>query len=1012
MTTDTLLPRGQRLALLLIFALAFVLRFGGLDHDLHEWQVYHPDTPKQIHAVERFLDGQYYVHYGDLDYDAYPYFNSHLVEYLVRGASCGHDALQQLVGLPVTAWRPDYYLLFWITRVWNALLATLLVLIVFQFGRENWDRRAGFAAALLLAVSPADVDCAHFAGADTTAGFFATLTVFFAFRIYRLGRWRDYALAALCTALGFSTKYHAGMALLPVLLAHGLRTGTWRALVRRPALLRLGLLALVGIPATLLSTPTLLTHFTETVTNIWHFFSQISSYRGVDASIRYGGWGGKLVFAMHRNLPILAWILSPLVCLGALLGLKDVLRRHPEPRAVILLAMPLFYFLVGVSLRPMAHPIYHTLMTPLVFIIAAVVFTRPFGRPEQDRRWHAVLRLGALAGAVALLLNAAAKEDFFFARQDASRLARAWAEENVPVQVGMTCDHYSFESQKFTAAGSNAIGSAWAMTRPEEPPPAFQLVKMFSLEQERMAVFRNIPIRFYMNSSAWLRPDFQMPVFQRVPSRDGNAVICDNGAEFLRSEKRLALVPAAQPVERWLVRSAPLPQAWLAVRNGSTPNWVECDFGGARHAQPLAPGEVAWWPVVAPRANWPHEPGHQWYRWSVRSSYGQATALLATRPEELGAFLFSAGRPADAGLFLATAAAATHNPALALLAACCRAGDLTGVAAPPVTAHSSADYLKLFGITPDYLDALDFITFAATECGSAPGSVVGPVAVGEPAVIAAGSELAAARPEPPYVLTPQVQLDAGAYTATAHVRHLGPGTPPRWRLAALDSAGNAWLDVASAAPEAGTGTWGRVSLAFQVPPGAPMLRLYLHPETRAGFLFGRVEIKPAVAATLRALSQPLPVAAPLRATPAGVTYPVDTLFQGGLRLVNLQLSAASVRRGARLGMEFQFRFEQPGLDLADLAVFVHVVNAAGDIVLQGDVGLVELLELDPYAARLIPTAPWLRSMAVPAGTPSGTYRIQVGLFRISDAARLPILASPHPYRVKAVLLPAGLQVAE
>jgi hypothetical protein len=1009
MTTDTPLHRWQRLALLLIVALAFVLRFGGLDHDLHEWQVYHPDTPKQIRAVERFLDGQYYIHYGDLDYDAYPYFNSHLIEYLVRATSCTHDAVQKLVGLPATGWRPDYYELFWITRAWNALLATLLVLVVFQLGRENWDVRAGLAAALLLAVSPADVDCAHFAGADTTAGFFATLTVFFAFRIYRLGRWRDYALAALCTALGFSTKYHAGMALLPVLLAHGLRTGAWRALVQRPALLRLGLLALIGIPATLLSTPTLLTHFTETVTNIWHFFSQISSYRGVDASIRYGGWGGKLAFAMHRNLPILAWILSPLVCLGALLGLKDLLRRHPDPRAVILLAMPLFYFLVGVSLRPMAHPIYHTLMTPLVFVIAAVVFTRPFGRPEQDRHWQAVLRLGALAGAVALLLNAAAKEDFFFSRQDASRLTRAWAEENVPVQFAMRHDPYSFESQKFTTAESNAVGLAWAMTRPEEPPPDFKPVKQFSLEAERMAVFRNIPVRFYVNSNAWLLPDFQMPVFQRAPSRDGNTVICDNGVEFLRSEKRLALTPAAQPVERWLVRRAPLTQAWLAVRNGSTPNLIECDFGGARHAQALAPGEVVWWPVVAPRANWPHEPGHQWYRWTAGASYGAATALLATQPEEIGAFLFSAGRTADAAPFLATAAAATHNPALAMLAARCRTGDLSGVA-PFVEAPSSSDYLKIFGITPDYLNALEFIDFPVTECGSVPGSGVGPVSVDGQPVLAVSSALAAARPEPPYVLTPLVQLDAGAYAVTLHVRPTESGTPLRWRLTALDRAGNAWCDAAGSTADTADQESGRIRFAFQVPPGAPELRLQVRPETRSGFQFSRLEIKPDVTATLQGLRQPVPATAPLRVVAAGVTCKVDTLFQGGLRLVDLKLSAASVRRGTALGVDFQFLFEQPDLNLADLAVFVHIVNAAGDIVLQGDYGLADLLDL--FAPRLTAPSPWQRSIAVPAGTPPGSYRIQIGLCRIVNADRLRIVASPHTYHVKAVELPAEFKVTD
>ena len=205
-------------------------------------------------------------------------------------------------------------------------------------------------------------------------------------------------------------------------------------------------------------------------------------------------------------------------------------------------------------------------------------------------------------------------------------------------------------------------------------------------------------------------------------------------------------------------------------------------------------------------------------------------------------------------------------------------------------------------------------------------------------------------------------------------------------------------------------TSGRVRLALQVPAGAPELRLQVRPETRTGFQFSRIEIKPDVTATLQGLRQPVPATAPLRIAPAGVTCKVDTLFQGGLRLVDLKLSAASIRRGATLGVDFQFLFEQPDLDLADLAVFVHIVNAAGDIVLQGDYGLADLLDL--YAPRLTQPMPWQRSIAVPTGTPPGSYRIRIGLCRITTTDRLRIVASPHPYHVKAVELPVEFRVTD
>ncbi len=991
MTPEAPLSRWQRFALLLIFLLAFVLRFGGLSHDLHEGQIYHPDTPKQIRAVERFLDGHYYIHYGNLDYDAYPYFNSHLIEYLVRAAAVVHDAGQQVLGLPEKPLRPDFYALFWLTRVWNALLATLLVLVVFQLGRENWDQRAGFAAALLLAVSPTDVTCAHFAGADTTAGFFATCAVFFALRIYRLGRWRDYALAAVCVAFGFSTKYHAGMALLPVLAAHGLRTGAWRALFQGPSLVRLGWLALIGLPATFLSTPTLIHHFSETVQNIWAFFSQISSYRGVEESTRFGGWAVKLKFAMARNLPILAWILSPFVALAALLGLKDVLRRRPDPRAAILFALPLCYFFIGVSLRPMAHPIYHTLMTPLVFIIAAVVFTRPLGRPANERRWLGVLRLGALAAAVFMLSTTAARETFYFHRQDVSRLARAWAEENIPAQFGLIAEHYAFESQKFSTQETQAVGLAWAVTRDGEPPATFQQIKTFSLEQDRMAVFRNIPIRLYLNSNAWLRPHFQMPLFQRAASRNGNTVICDNGAEFLRSEKRMELAPSPQPARRWLVRPAVLPQAWLAVRNGSAPNWVECSLGGQRFRQALAPHAVAWWPVENPRANWVREPGHHWYEWSARACYGPATAVLATKPEELGAFLYSAGQPAAAAPLLTPAALATRNPALAALAL--RAGAperdrLAPLAGPLAGLRTEADFLNRFGITPAYLNALDFLTFSAAAC------------CGD-----AATNLS------PHIRTPFTHFEAGAYTLNLRVLPTDQThTTVRWRVTALDRASNVWFTAESAPVSAGNRDFNSVPVDFHVAPGLPELRLDVRPSTPSPYRFDGLAIQPDVPATAHWLLQTPVAATPVAAAAPGVLHKVDTVLKDGLRYTALRTSATSIRRGGSLGLNFDFQFERPDLDLFNLVVYVHVVNAAGATVFQGDYCLAELLSLK--TARLASPAVWRQTLTVPVTAAPGAYTIRTGLYYLDTLDRLRVASSPHPIKIKAVHLPGELRITE
>ena len=1025
MQTNLPLTRLQRFGLLLIVALGCGLRFGGLNHDLHEGQIYHPDTPKQIRAVERFLDGNYYFHVGNLDYDIYPYFNSHLVEYLCRAGDALHGGLQALTGAPVTTWRPDYYQLFWIMRAWNALLATLLILVVFQLARENWDHRAAWAAALLFAVSPADVVACHFAGADTTAGFLATLTVFFALRIYRLGRARDYICAALCAACGFSSKYHAGMVLLPVLAAHGWRAGAWRALAGRRALGRLALLVLTGLGATLLTTPILLTHFTETVQNIFRFFFQISSYRGVDESIRHGGWGAKLAFAMHRNLPILVWILGPLTCFGAVLGLKEVCRRRPEPRAVILYALPLFYFLVGVSLRPMAHPIYHTLMTPLVFVAAAVVFTRPFGRPENDHPAFAGLRLTVVALSVLLLLHLSIKEVFLFWHQDASRLALAWTEENVPPQFAVETERYSFTSDKFAAA-SNAVGSMQAVTAPQPPPPPYQRLKTFSLETDRMPVFRNIPIRLYARPADWLQPGFRMPVFQRWPSASGNRLICDEGPEFLRSEKLLALEPDETPTVRWLVSRAPLAEAWLAIRNGNQDNLVALTFGGVRHTARLKAGEVAWWRVPAPRPSWPREPGHDWYRWTAQSCYGRARVLLATRPEEIGPFLFNAGRDADALPLLMSAAAATRNPALAAMAlrAAARAGltipparraALERLAAPLPTVHDDDSLRAVFGISAHYLDALDFLTLEAENLQLTGNRRIADLDASGGCAMEKVADTAVMTNPPLFFMTPWLQLDPGVYTLNLRVRGSEKtSTPTPWRVIVRSPLGATLADTTIALPPLDDRRYTTASATLLLSAASwPEVRIFLEPQSPVGVVLDQITLRPDVLATVQALARDGPPPAALG--PAGVqdggfNQAVDTLFDGGLRLISLRCSAATVQRGQALGLDLEFRLEQPGLKLDNLAVFIHGTDAAGLTAFQGDFGLTDLLQR--HAPRGEVPRGFNTALSVPAGVRPGAYILRVGVCRLDTTDRLRIRASPWPQKNKAVLLPQPIRVTE
>jgi len=426
--------------------------------------------------------------------------------------------------------------------------------------------------------------------------------------------------------------------------------------------------------------------------------------------------------------------------------------------------------------------------------------------------------------------------------------------------------------------------------------------------------------------------------------------------------------------------------------------------------------------VPAPRPQWPYDPEYDGYRWSAQAFYGRARVLLATRPDEIGPFLYQAGRYADALPFL-TAAAAARQPSLAGLAlrAAARAGaslppatraGLERLAAPLAAVRDDDQLRAVFGLSARYLDALDFVTCEAEGLPPAGGHRVADPAAGGGLAVAVTDEGTLPRA---FCMTPFLALDPGAYTLTARVRGTDrTGAPTAWRLRAADLLGRVLADEPLTLPPLDDRRYTTAATGFRLPEGGPPeVRLFLEPQDRAGVVLDRIEIHPDVLATVQALAALAGAASPPAepaAPPGGFSQAVDTLFAGGLRLVSLRCSAAAVPRGRALGLQFDFRLEQPGLELDNLAVFIHAVDAAGRTVFQGDFGLPEVLPLHALQETSVPG--YYAALAVPADARPGAYGLRVGICRLDNAARLRIRASPLPQKTKAVLLPRPLRVTE
>ena len=106
-----------------------------------------------------------------------------------------------------------------ITRTANTLVSAATVAVCMAVGARLYGRTGGYLAGLLLAVMPLHARFAHLAITDVAAGFFTALAILYGVRVVQEARRGDMALAGLCAGLAAASKYPAGLALLPVLMA-------------------------------------------------------------------------------------------------------------------------------------------------------------------------------------------------------------------------------------------------------------------------------------------------------------------------------------------------------------------------------------------------------------------------------------------------------------------------------------------------------------------------------------------------------------------------------------------------------------------------------------------------------------------------------------------------------------------------------------------------------------------------------------------------------------------------
>ena len=304
-------------------------------------------------------------------------------------------------------------------RTISAVLGALSVVVVYRLGSEAASRRIGLVAALFACFGVVPVMRAHMALPDSAMAFWSVLCYFWAWRIYRTGRWQYYVAAGVAAGLVVATKYNGSFSALAIVAAHlagGYERGrNLRALLLDP---RLWLAVSVSVTALIAASPYLVLAHSD--------YAAVAEYQV-----------SSLGFALRQTSPWW-WVIRNLVWAELLVGVAmwvgvgwAIARRDALDWILIAVLIPSFLY-IGSWTRESLHYLLH--LYPLLALAAARAVDAGVCRSLGEHRSRA--RFACALGTAALLLAPGAarlvRYDARLSRPDTRAVAAAWIEANVP----------------------------------------------------------------------------------------------------------------------------------------------------------------------------------------------------------------------------------------------------------------------------------------------------------------------------------------------------------------------------------------------------------------------------------------------------------------------------------------------------------------------------------------------------------------------------------------------------
>jgi len=330
---------------------------------------------------------------GDWD----PHFYNYGTFYIyVVAVAAKAGALMGFLPLPEGGWIELHLL----ARALTALMGVATVYLVYLIGKSLGGVHVGLGAAALMAVLPGHVVHSHYATVDVPATFMLTLLFVILLRLYGHAELGWYVLGGLVFGLAAATKYSAGVAIIPFLVAHFCASDEYgeqaSALYLVPSLIVAGLAFMAATPYLLLLTEQGFRLNPELV----HDFNFEMEHMRIGGTIAFANTGLGWIYHLLRSLP--ASMGYPALVLG-LVGAGVMIRRSGAVALVLFTFAIPYFVLIGAGKEWFLR--YTLPLLPALAISAAyaIEWLREQAEPALGKR-GAIIAPAAL-GAVVLVLT-------------------------------------------------------------------------------------------------------------------------------------------------------------------------------------------------------------------------------------------------------------------------------------------------------------------------------------------------------------------------------------------------------------------------------------------------------------------------------------------------------------------------------------------------------------------------------------------------------------------------------